>query len=367
MPFYHGTGGCSAVTQLCTGVTLCIGKKFSTSQFWIECRDSRATWITYVGETARYLLAAPPSPIDKQHVVRNMFGNGLRPDVWLKFRDRFGIVQVVEFFNSTEGVFNLVNVCSGDYLATAVGRHGFVLRQLLRNVYVPVKVDPVTGDIWRDPKTGLAQREPYEVGGEIIVAVPNEKAFQGYHNNPDATKKKFAANVFKKGDLWYRSGDALRRTDDGRWFFLDRLGDTFRWKGENVSTAEVSEVIGNYPGVVEANVYGVQLPNHDGRAGCAAIYIDPAQRQNFDFAGLLKYTREKLPKYAVPLFVRIVDQMTPIHNNKQNKVPLREEGVDPAKVHKLDEMWWIRPDANHTYHPFLDDHWEDLQLGKSRL
>lgn len=367
MPFYHGTGGCSAVTQLCTGVTLCIGKRFSTSQFWVDCRDSRSTWITYVGETARYLLAAPPSPLDRQHNVVAMFGNGLRPDVWYKFRDRFGVIEVVEFFNSTEGVFNLANFCRGDYLATSVGRHGWLLRKLLQNTYVPVKVDPDTGDIWRDPKTGFAQREPYEVGGEIIVAVPNEKAFQGYHNNPDATKKKFAANVFKKGDLYYRSGDALRRTDDGRWFFLDRLGDTFRWKGENVSTAEVSEVIGKFPGVVEANVYGVQLPNHDGRAGCAAIYIDPAVRNNFDYAGLLQYSRAKLPKYAVPIFLRVVEQMTPIHNNKQNKVPLREEGVDPTKVHKADEIVWVKPDANHTYHPFTEDHWADLNLGKSRL
>jgi acyl-CoA synthetase (AMP-forming)/AMP-acid ligase II len=194
-----------------------------------------------------------------------MHGNGLRPDVWTRFRDRFGIVEVVEFFNSSEGVFTLANICRGDYLATSVGHHGILLRRLLQNVFVPVKVDTHTGDIWRDPKTGFAQREPYEVGGEIIVAIPNEKAFQGYHNNPDATKKKFAHDVFKKGDLWYRSGDALRRTEDGRWFFLDRLGDTFRWKGENVSTAEVSEVIGKFPGIVEANVYGVQLPNHDGR------------------------------------------------------------------------------------------------------
>lgn len=288
MPLYHGTGGVTAVTMMMQGITLCIGKKFSVSRFWKDCHDSRATWITYVGETARYLLAAPPGPYDKDHNVRVMYGNGLRPDVWIKFRERFNVPEVVEFFNSSEGVFALVNYSRGDFLATSVGLHGAIMRFLLRNAYVAVQFDETSGAIRRDHKTGFAIKEPLEKGGEIIVQVPNEQAFAGYFGNPDATMKKFERNVFTKGDLWYRSGDSLRRDKDGRWYFLDRLGDTFRWKGENVSTAEVAEVLGRYPGVVEANVYGVLLPSHDGRAGCAAIYIDPSVKQNFDYAGLLK-------------------------------------------------------------------------------
>ena len=288
MPFYHGTGGVLAIVMMMSGVTLCIGKRFSTTNFWKDVYDSKATWITYVGETARYLLAAPPSPLDKAHNVRCMYGNGLRPDVWIKFRERFNVPEVAEFFNSSEGVFGLLNVCKGDYLAGAVGYHGAIARHRNRNLMVPVLIDQETGAIARDPKTGFAYRQPYDQGGEIIVAVPDVKAFAGYYGNPEATMKKFERNVFKKGDLWYRSGDALRRTDDGRWYFMDRLGDTFRWKGENVSTAEVAEVLGRYPGVVEANVYGVALPTHDGRAGCAAVYLDPSVKSNFDFAGLLK-------------------------------------------------------------------------------
>jgi len=217
-----------------------------------------------------------------------MYGNGLRPDVWIKFRERFGVPEVLEFFNSSEGVFGLAVYCRGDYLAGSVGHHGAILRYLYRNVLVPVLIDPATGAIARDPKTGFAYRQAYEKGGEMIVQVPETKAFAGYYNNPEATSKKFEKDVFKKGDLWYRTGDALRRTDDGRWFFLDRLGDTYRWKGENVSTAEVAEVLGRYPGVVEANVYGVSLPSHDGRAGCAAVYIDPNLKSSFNYAGLLK-------------------------------------------------------------------------------
>ena len=289
MPMYHGTGGVIAMLNMMTGVTACVGKKFSVSKFWSDVRDSRATWFTYVGETARYLLTAPPSPLDKEHNVRCMYGNGLRPDVWTKFRDRFGVPEVCEFFNSSEGVFGLVNYSRGDFLAGSVGYHGLIMRRLTKDMIVPVLIDQASGAIARDPKTGFAHRQPYEKGGEIIVAVPDTKAFAGYYNNPEATSKKFERDVFKKGDLWYRSGDALRRSAEGLWYFMDRLGDTFRWKGENVSTAEVAEVLGRYPGVVEANVYGVELPSHDGRAGCAAVYIDPHYANTFDFAGLLRW------------------------------------------------------------------------------
>jgi acyl-CoA synthetase (AMP-forming)/AMP-acid ligase II len=162
--------------------------------------------------------------------------------------------------------------------------------------------------------------------------MPSEEAFVGYWNNPDATQKRFERDVFKKGDLWYRTGDALRRDADGRWFFMDRLGDTFRWKSENVSTAEVAEALGSFPGIQEANVYGVAVPGHDGRAGCAAVYIEPSQLDNFDFNALLAHAKAKLPKYAVPVFLRIQKRQTTMHNNKQNKVPLRNDGIDLRKI-----------------------------------
>ena len=141
-----------------------------------------------------------------------------------------------------------------------MGHHGAILRHKFRDIYVPVETDIDTNQILRDPKSGFAKRKSYEEGGEILVNIPSESAFVGYWRNPEATEKKFERNVFKKGDLFYRTGDALRRTPDGRWFFLDRLGDTFRWKSENVSTAEVAECLGHFPGVVEASVYGVEVP-----------------------------------------------------------------------------------------------------------
>lgn len=229
MPMYHGTGGLSAMTCIMAGVAIAIGKRFSVWNFWRDVRDSESTFIVYVGETARYLLAAPPSPSDKEHKVRCMYGNGLRPDVWLPFRERFGVPEVAEFFNSSEGMLVLFVWNRGNYSVDCVGHHGALMRFALRNTFVPVAIDHETNNIRRDPKTGFAKRISHNEGGEILVKSSNESLFAGYWNNPEATKKKFDRDVFQKGDLYYRSGDALRRTDDGRWFFIDRLGDTFRW------------------------------------------------------------------------------------------------------------------------------------------
>ena len=371
MPLYHGTGCVVAVGCMTVGNTLAIGRKFSVRNFWHDIHDSGAHGFVYVGETARYLLAAPPSPLDKDHNLKAMYGNGMRPDVWVPFQERFNVPIVNEFFNSTEGMLSLLNVCSGPFHAAHVGHHGLIRRWMLHNFYVPVEIDHENGDnLWRDPKTGFARRKSFEEGGEIIVACQSQNDFTGYWNNPDATNKRFERDVFKKGDLYYRTGDALRRDDEGRWYFLDRLGDTFRWKSENVSTAEVAIVLGEFPGLVEANVYGVELPGHDGRAGCAAIYIRPEQRANFDYAGLAAHARQRLPRYAVPVFLRLVQVQSPMHNNKQNKVPLRKEGVDLNKIAtgdaKNDEILWLQPGTD-TYRPFTQREWQGLNNGKVRL
>ncbi|ETN39988.1 uncharacterized protein HMPREF1541_04263 [Cyphellophora europaea CBS 101466] len=373
MPLYHGTGAITSSMALLGGLGLALAPKFSVSRFWNDVHDSRATFFIYVGETARYLLNAPPHPLERSHRLRLCYGNGLRPDVWAKMQSRFNIPEVGEFFNSTEGMFSLVVWDKGPFLAACVGHHGAIMRALLHNTYVPVAIDHETGDIWRDPKTGLAKRTTYAEGGEIIVKVPNKQAFQGYWRNDGATDKKFASDVFAKGDVWYRCGDALRRDADGKWFFLDRLGDTFRWKSENVSTAEVSECLGKYPGVAEANVYGVLVPNHEGRAGCAALHLaeghDPAR---FDYNAMLRYARERLPRYAVPVFLRVVKASTHIHNHKQNKVPLRKEGVDPkligieAPEGRDDLFLWLKPGGN-GYESFTAGDWGVLERAEARL
>ncbi|KAK5559549.1 hypothetical protein LTR46_002591 [Exophiala xenobiotica] len=373
MPLYHGTGAISTSCALLQGLSVAIAPKFSVSRFWNDIHDSGSTFFIYVGETARYLLNAPPHPLEREHKLRVAYGNGLRPDVWEKFQDRFNIPEIGEFFNSTEGMFSLFNYSRGPFFRGSVGHHGLLFRTILRNVYIPVKIDHETGDIWRDPKTGFAQRTSYDEGGEMIVAVPNKEAFQGYWRSQAATDKKFCTDVFKKGDIYYRSGDALRRDGDGRWYFLDRLGDTFRWKSENVSTAEVALTIGQYPGIAEANVYGVVVPNHEGRAGCAAIHLDPNHMgAAVDWNDMLRYMRTRLPRYAVPVFLRIVKASSHIHNHKQNKVPLRKEGVDPklvgteVKEGKDDVFLWAPPKVN-AYIPFTEKDWEKLERKEARL
>ncbi|KAJ1332065.1 solute carrier family 27 (fatty acid transporter) member 1/4 [Microdochium nivale] len=370
MPLYHGTAVMTLTTQLLSGTRIAIAPKFSVSGFWPDIHDSGATVFVYVGETARYLLNAPSHPLERKHKLRLAYGNGLRPDVWERLQERFNIPEVAEFFNSSEGVFGLIAYDRGPYLSKCVGHHGLLLRLLLRNQLVPVKIDVDTGDIWRDPQTGFAQRMPYNEGGEMLVKVPNREAFGGYWKNPEATEKRFAVNVFEKGDLYYRSGDALRRTDDGHWHFLDRLGDTYRWKSENVSTAEVAESLGRFPGIAEANVYGVSVPNHEGRAGCAALSTDGT---TVDYAQLLAHARKELPKYAVPVFLRILDagKSSHIHNHKQNKVPLRKEGVDPALVGTAtgskDTILWLPSPAATEYVAFRDEDWEGLVKGRAKL
>ncbi|KAI9375820.1 hypothetical protein BJX61DRAFT_539408 [Aspergillus egyptiacus] len=348
MPLYHGTSAMALIICLTTGISIAMARKFSVRQFWTDIRDSDSTAFVYVGEAARYLLAAPEGPMDKEHRVRLMYGNGLRPDIWEKFRRRFGVAEVGEFFNSTEGIFALFNYNKGPFTAGSVGHHGLIMRTLMRNTYVPVAIDPDTGDVLRDKETGLVVRAPFEVGGEILVNVPGKEAFQGYWDNQEATNKKFLRDVFQKGDLWYRSGDALRRLDDGRWYFLDRLGDTFRWKSENVATAEVAEVMGSYPAILEANVYEADLKD------------------------LAAFLRARLPKYAVPVFLRMVQDSTHTDNHKQGKVALRDEGVDPDKIGtkvkegKGDRFLWLPP-AEDAYRPFSEEEWKSITERRVRL
>jgi acyl-CoA synthetase (AMP-forming)/AMP-acid ligase II len=379
MPLYHSSASLlSFVCTLWSGSTQALGRKFSTKIFWKEVRESKATMIQYVGETLRYLLSAPPQidpatgkNLDRKHHVRLAFGNGLRPDIWHKFKERFGIETIAEFYAATEGTFGTWNVSNNDFSAGAIGRMGSLYRAYASWSVALVDVDHTIEAPWRDPKTGLCKRVETDQPGEMIIALPKQdvqKVFQGYYNNPKATEGKIIRDVFSKGDAWFRTGDIVRWDKNGLVFFHDRIGDTFRWKAENVSTAEVSEAVGRHPTVREANVYGVQLPHHDGRAGCAALTLDRAPDAE-TLRSLAAHVCDALPRYSRPLFVRIsLDdgshrQVT--GTNKQQKHVLSQAGVRPSeKDAEMGQLYWLDGDS---YVPFSEHDWRALDAGQVKL
>ncbi|KAL2848129.1 hypothetical protein BJY01DRAFT_233995 [Aspergillus pseudoustus] len=385
MPLYHSSAAVLAfIATLVVGSTLIVGRKFSARSFMKEARLNDATVIQYVGETLRYLLAAPADTdpvtgedLDKKHNVRMAYGNGLRPDVWNRFKERFNVSTIAEFYAATEGTSGTWNFAVNDFGAGAIGRNGFFSGLLFSRGLAIVQVDQELQEPWRDPQTGFCKAVPRGEAGELLYAIdPLDPAetFQGYYRNQKATDSKIIRDVLKKGDAYFRTGDMIRWDTEGRWYFSDRLGDTFRWKSENVSTNEVSEVLGVHPEVHEANVYGVTLPNHDGRAGCAAIVFGQ-QLQAADpsvllaptpetFKSLAAHTLRNLPRFAAPIFLRVTTEMQATGNNKQQKHVLRTEGVDPDKVGATDKLYWLQGD---TYVPFESKDWNKLQGGQVKL
>jgi acyl-CoA synthetase (AMP-forming)/AMP-acid ligase II len=386
MPLYHSAASCmSVLTVLFAGATQALGRKFSTRSFWDEVEATRSTMIQYVGETLRYLLAAPPrrdpatgEDLDRRHRVRLAFGNGLRPDVWDRFKERFGIDTLAELYTATEGTFATFNLSANDYARGAIGRHGWFYSNIMRRDVALVEVDWDTEAPLRDPATGFCRKVAPGEPGEMLFCLPADdihSRFQGYYNNPEATAKKVLRDVFRKGDAYFRTGDVVRWTADGLIYFSDRIGDTFRWKSENVSTAEVSEAVGNHPAVREANVYGVELPHHDGRAGCAAVSLDAASAGPDALPDTLRslaaHVRAALPRFAVPIFLRVLDGDPGNSNqttgtNKQQKQALRVAGVqpDPARDAELGRLFWLSADG---YEPFQEKDWNELSGGRVKL
>ncbi|KIW33349.1 uncharacterized protein PV07_00206 [Cladophialophora immunda] len=367
MPLYHGTGSSCFIMCIFQGACFCLGHKFSVSRFWEEVRSSRATLINYVGETLRYLLTAPPSAKDKDNFVHSAYGNGLRPDVWEAFRDRFGIPTILEFYGASEATATMLNYNRGSLGVGSVGRYGLLQRFLTRKDLLAIRVDNATEQEIRNPKTGLCEVVGADEPGELLMRIPDPILFSGYYNDPAASKKKTIANVLRKGDLYFRSGDLMRFDSDGWWYFVDRLGDTFRWRSENVSTTEVAGALSHYPAIVDVAVYGVSLPKHDGRAGCAAIVTDT--NAALDMAALAHFAKQSLPKYAVPLFVRLMQELPKTENNKQVKVHLKKEGVEPGKVNQLHPIYWLKGGvtAGNEYVRFTEQDWRDLESGRVKL
>ncbi len=323
LPLYHSTGGlCGVGAALLNGATLVLRRKFSASHFWPDVIEQDCTVFVYIGELCRYLMNQAPSTQERQHRLRLGFGNGLRPEVWSEFEARTGLTRMLEFYGSTEGNVSLFNF---DGKVGAVGRVPGYLRHRFDVKLVRFDVDaeaPIRGgDGFCIPC------EPGEVGEAIgLIKDDARGGYTGYADST-ASEKKVLRNAFAAGDAWFRTGDLMREDAEGYFYFVDRIGDTFRWKGENVSTTEVAGVIARFPGVAEVNVYGVKVAAFDGRAGMAAITPDAA----FDIGKLREHLINELPSYARPLFVRIQPAIETTGTFKYRKVDLVHDGFDPAK------------------------------------
>jgi fatty-acyl-CoA synthase len=308
-----------------------------------------------VGELCRYLLRQPPSLADRDHRLRVAAGAGLRPDIWKAFQDRFGIPRIIEMYGATEGNIALQNDGGP---AGSVGRPHPVLADQLQLA----RFDLARGELVRGDD-GRCVPCPDGEAGELLGRVGGRSAmeYDGYTDR-SATERKLVRDAFEGGDAWFRTGDLLRRDPEGWYYFVDRIGDTFRWRGENVATQEVADVLNGAPGVSEANVYGVSLPGEDGRAGMAAVVL--ADGAPFDGAGFYHHAEAHLPAYARPAFVRIVPEMDVTGTLKQRKLALAAEGYAPSRV---PDPLFIRDDAARTYVPFTPAVAEAVSLGRWRL
>ena len=325
LPMYHTAGGLVATGAiLVSGGSVVIREKFSAREFWDDIARWNCTIFQYIGEFCRYLLNSPPHPKETAHRLRLACGNGLRPDVWHDFKRRFRIPHIIEFYAATEGNVSLFNFEDKE---GAVGRIPWFLERRFPTKVVRFDIDrqqPI-----RDPR-GFCVECRTEEAGEVIGKILKDASkpgarFEGYATQVE-TDKKILHDVFQKGDSWFRTGDLMRKDADGYFYFVDRIGDTFRWKGENVSTTEVEEAIGQVPGVAESNVYGVSIPGRDGRAGMAALVIDGS----FDLAAFHRHLAASLPDYAQPLFLRIRGEMDVTSTFKQKKIDFVAQGFDPA-------------------------------------
>ncbi len=328
LPMYHSVGGVVATGALLVrGGSVLIREKFSASQFWDDVADWDCTLFQYIGELCRYLVNAPEHPREREHRLRLACGNGLRADTWRQFQSRFGIPQILEFYAATEGNVSLYNV---EGKVGAIGRVPPFLSH--RFPLALVQFDAVSGAPARDAQGRAVRCAANEIGEAIGrirqgTAEAGSSAFEGYSSAAD-TERKILHDVFEVGDAWYRTGDLMRRDEHGFYYFVDRIGDTFRWKGENVSASEVAAVLAEFPGVETATVYGVTVPGAEGKAGMAAVAAGTA----LDLAGLRAHLAQRLPAYARPLFLRLTDRIdaTPTFKPKNNQ--FAREGFDISVV-----------------------------------
>ena len=359
LPMYHSTGGVLVPgAMLAGGGSLFVREKFSASRFWDDIVRWDCTIFPYIGEFCRYLLHAPASGSERSHRIRLACGNGLSASVWTAFQERFAIPQILEFYAATEGNLSLFNV---------EGKPGSLGRvpPYLAHRFSPqlIQIDPETQEPLRADSGFCVRCAPGEAGEAIGKVSKDPSAigshFDGYTDSA-ATGKKMLRNVFAQGDCWVRSGDLMRQDELGFYYFVDRLGDTFRWKGENVATSEVEAVLTTLPGVLHASVYGVKIPGCEGKAGMAALVLEEGRR----LEDLCAELQQRLPRYACPIFFRIVPAMDLTGTFKYSKAAWRKQGIDPTLC--ADAIYFEQP-VMRTLVPLDQDLYGQILRGEIRL
>ena len=358
LPLFHSSGLLiGAGSAALTGASLALSRKLSVSRFWDEIADSGATAFVYIGEICRYLLNAPPHPRERAHRLTRIVGNGMRPDVWKGFVERFRPGIVHEFYGATEGNVNMTNLFG---IEGSVGRMPPI--PWLNNAFL-ARFDPTTETHVRDAK-GLCVECGKDEVGELLGRIDPARVtmrFEGYLGDA-STDAKIVRSVKEPGDAYFRSGDLLKRDWLGFYYFVDRIGDTFRWKGENVSTNEVGDACGRHEGVEMANVYGVAVPHADGRAGMVALSLAPGS--HFSPERFYEHVMRELPAYAAPLFVRLLPEQNITATFKLKKNELQAQGFDPSAT---EDMLFVRNDKLRTFEPLDDAAYAQISSGALRL
>ncbi|HTX41106.1 MAG TPA: long-chain-acyl-CoA synthetase [Acidobacteriaceae bacterium] len=359
LPMYHSVGGVLAPgAALVAEASVAIRESFSARAFWADVVRWDCSMFQYIGEFCRYLLHAPPAPSEHNHRVRVACGNGMSADVWNEFRERFRIPAVFEFYASTEGGLSLFNV---EGKPGSIGRvPPYLAHRLAPGL---VRFDSETELPTRNAQ-GFCQPCAANEPGEALARVLNEGSpagsrYEGY-TDPQASEEKLLRNVFQPGDVWVRTGDLMRRDEQGFFYFVDRVGDTFRWKGENVATTEVAETLCGFPGVQHAVVYGVKVPGADGRVGMAALTIEGTP----DLPRLREYMAASLPSYARPAFLRFREHCDVTGTFKYSKAELVKQGYNPELV--SDDLYFHNTETE-TLDALDRSMYERIRSGKIRL
>ncbi len=339
LPFFHGTALMTGwPSALVNGSALAIARKFSVSHFWDDVRRYNATCFSYVGEICRYLMNQPPKPDDSDNPVRAVIGNGLRPDIWQDFKKRFDIPYIGEFYGSSEGNGAFANVLNFD-CTCGYSTGGYAI----------VRYDHENDELIKN-KRGFSKKVRTGEVGLLLFESTETTKFRGY-TDEKATEAKLLRNVFKEGDVWFNTGDLMRDQGCNHAQFVDRLGDTFRWKGHNVSTTEIEEVLNTFDQISMSCVYGVRLPATDGRAGMAAI-VSTSSVNDFDFKKLEGLFFANLAPYAIPVFLRFKSGLSTTHTFKFKKIELKEEGIN---LQKIDDALFVMLPNKSEYTPLTED------------